>query len=141
MYILYNNDWLFFHSISNMKYYRGIIFVDPHGTYIITGKKTLVVKSKSFKSILDKNLLLIENKKALGIIQLTNFRETTRKSLSSLRKYHKITNDEIHTWWPNKHKFYLYDVVIIKKYKYPRLIEYGKGPQVFIKPENIKILL
>lgn len=122
-----------------MKYYRGIILVSPHGTLAISGKKTLTVKSKPFKSILDKNLLLIENKRALGIIQLTNFREISKSALPALKHKHRITKEEINKWWPDKRKFYIYDIIIKKKFKIPKIVKYGPGPQVFIKPENIKI--
>ena len=53
-----------------MNFYRGLIIVKPHGSWIISGEKTLLIKSIRLKNVPGKRLLLIESKYALGIINL-----------------------------------------------------------------------
>lgn len=120
--------------------FRGIILVAPHGSYIAQGKKKVVVKSKPFKSILNKRLLLLERKMALGIIKLIKFRIGDLRYFDKLRKRHMITIKERKTWWRGKRVLYFYDVVLIRLFKAPIKIKYSTGPQVFIRPENITVV-
>jgi hypothetical protein len=122
-----------------MDYYRGLIIVNPHGTYIANKSKSLIVKAKKFSSLIDKKLLLIEDKKALGYIKLSNLREINRKEFDNLRSKHLITDDERKKWWPGKKILYVYKISVIKIFKNPILVEYTNGPQVVVKPENVII--
>jgi hypothetical protein len=49
-----------------------------------------------------------------------------------------VTTAERKLWWPRKRTLYFYDVVIDRIFPKPLPIEYGTGPQVFVKPENIR---
>ena len=79
-----------------LNYYRGLIIVDPYGTYIRNRQKNMIVKSKIIKSIIEEDLLLIENKKGLGIrlgiIRLGVPKKINLKEFSKLKKYHKISS-------------------------------------------------
>jgi hypothetical protein len=119
-------------------FFRGLVLVAPHGSYIADGSKTIVVKSRPFKTILDKRLLLIERKWALGIIKLVNFREGDLVDFKRFSKKHRITDDERKRWWPDKRTLYFYDVEIVRIFRKPLKIEYGTGPQVFVRPERIR---
>lgn len=121
-------------------YYRGLIIVKPHGTFIINKEKTLIIKVKKLINLLNKNLLLIENKKALGIIMLTDIYEVNRNEFEKLRNKHLITDEERIKWWPYKRNFYAYPIKIIKIFKYPIDIDYPQGPQISVTKENVKII-
>jgi hypothetical protein len=114
-----------------------MILVKPHGAYIAAGKKTVVVKSRAFRAVIDKPLLLVERKMALGLVRLTNFREGDLGTFTRLQRRHMVTTAERKLWWPRKRTLYFYDVVIDRIFSKPLPIEYGTGPQVFVKPENI----
>lgn len=121
-------------------YYRGLIIVYPHGHYIADGSKTLIIKSKKFESILNKPLLLIQQKEALGIIYLGNIKEITLVEFKKEKKQHQITEEERLKWWPDKKIFYEYNIE--KKYIFaaPVLIRYPQGPQIVVKPYNVKAI-
>src|SRR5437868_12655532 len=118
--------------------YRGIIIVEPHGTYIYDGSKTMIIKSLKLHDISHKPLLLIQNKEALGIIYLDDYVEINLREFNKLRKFHKITEDERKLWWRDKVRLYKYNIIKIKLFDIPIPIAYPKGPQVLIKPENIQ---
>lgn len=118
----------------------GFIIVHPHGTYIANGSKKIIIKSKRFLSILNRPLLLIENKKSLGIIYIKEINEINLKQFDQKRHLHLITTEERKKWWPNKK--ILYEYPISKKYIFvaPIPVQYKTGPQVFVKLKNIKVL-
>ena len=89
-------------SKLNFYFYRGLIIVYPHGSLIINGSKTLIVKSRNFYTLVNKKLLLIEDKLALGYIILTDIYEINTNYFNKLRRYHLITNKEKNKWWPYK---------------------------------------
>lgn len=120
-----------------MRFYRGLIIVKPHGSWIISGEKPLLVKSIRLKHVPGKLLLLIESKRALGIIKLGEPRPITLKQFRRLRSKHKITEKERLKWWKGR-KLYAYDIKIIKKFKKPRKINYPQGPQVVVRPKLIR---
>ena len=123
-----------------VKFYRGIIIVKPHGSLIMNGKKKLIIKSIKLTSAINKPLLLIQNKEALGIIKLKKAKPINLVQFSKLKNKHKITDEERKKWWKGKRTLYSYDIIIVKKYKKIKKIQYPTGPQVFVKPENIKFL-
>lgn len=121
-------------------YDRAIIIVEPHGTKIMNRTKKMIVKSKKFSSMIGKKLLLIENKLALGYIELDLIGQMNLREFKKMYKFHLISEEERIRWWRNKKVFYAYSVKILKKFRNPKKIEYPIGPQVFIKPENIKFV-
>jgi len=123
-----------------VRYYRGIILVSPHGSSVMSGIKTISLKSKRFTSILDKPLLVIEKKIALGIIKLTNMREINLRDFVRLRPQHRISDAERKKWWNGKKKLYAYDIIVVKKFAHGRPVDYPVGVQGFVLPENITFL-
>ena len=91
-------------------------------------------------SAINNPLLLIQNKEALGIIKLKKAKPINLVQFSKLKNKHKITDEERKKWWKGKRTLYSYDIIIVKKYKKIKKIQYPTGPQVFVKPENIKFL-
>ncbi|AYV83959.1 MAG: hypothetical protein Hyperionvirus14_48 [Hyperionvirus sp.] len=120
--------------------YRGIIIVYPHGGYIADGSKKVIVKSKRFGDVIGKPLLLIEGKKALGVIYLNSVREITLEEFRRRSREHRITEEERVKWWPGKRILYEYPVSIGEIFMASVPIDYGTGPQVFVKMSRIKLL-
>ncbi len=89
-----------------MDFYRGLILVSPHGTYVKEGSKTLIIKSVKLKDIDNKPLLLIENKKGLGILYLDKPKEITIDEFRKKYKKHRIKEKERLEWWKGKRKLY-----------------------------------
>lgn len=124
-----------------VKIYRGIIFAAPHGTYTVNGLKKMTIRTWYSPKVLNKPLLLVEKKKALGYIKLTRVIEIHGiREFDKLYRLHRITPTERKLWWSGYKIYYGYTIKPIKFFKQPKLIEYPTGPQVFIKPENIKFV-
>lgn len=119
-----------------MSFYRGLIIVEPHGSYIAKGTKKVIIKSINFKNIANKPLLLIQNKEALGIIYLDEPKKINLKEFDELYNKHKITEQERLKWWKGKKVLYMYKIIHKKIFKRPYKIDYKQGPQVMVKPEN-----
>jgi len=126
--------------MEHLSLYRGIILVYPHGDYIAEGKKKLVVKSKRFVDVIGKDLLLIQGKWALGVISLDSVKEISLDEFKRKRRLHKITEEERLAWWPGKRILYEYPVSVKEIFLAPVPIDYGPGPQVFIKMPQIKLV-
>jgi uncharacterized protein YecE (DUF72 family) len=122
-----------------MNYYRAIIIVYSHGNYIINKKKTMIVKSIYLHDISYKPLLLVQNKYALGIIELGDVIEINKRDFNKYFKYHLVTREECKLWWPNKNTFYLYPITHVRQF-IPFQVTYSQGPQVLITPGNIKLV-
>ncbi len=118
---------------------KGLIIVNPHGTYIKNHKKTLIIKSKKISSITNQPLLLIEDKLGLGLLQLGEPKEINLKQFTKLRKYHKITDLELNDWWPEYKTLYAYPITKLNIFKIPVILNYPQGPQITVKYENVFI--
>lgn len=123
-------------QIEQHQIFRGIILVYPHGSYIADGTKKFIIKSKHYIKCVNKPLLLIENKKALGIIVIEFMGSINLKQFNEKQNLHKISERERKEWWPGYRTLYSY-AVVHKTIFTPISVEYPPGPQAFIKPENI----
>lgn len=121
----------------NLEYERGLIIVYPYGSFIRRREKNMIVKTKRVESIIEKPLLLIEDKLGLGLIVLSQPVKINLKQFRALYKYHLITELDREKWWPSYRQLYAYDIVETKFFRYPILLDYGTGPQITVKPENI----
>ncbi len=115
----------------------GLIIVYPHGTYIKNHKKTLIIKSKKISTIVNKDLLLIEDKLGLGLLQLGEPKKITLSQFTKLRKYHKITNNELNDWWPDYETLYAYPITKLDVFKLPIILSYPQGPQITVNYNNV----
>ncbi len=111
---------------------HGLILVKPHGEMIMTGEKTLIIKRRHFGKYIGEPLYLIEGNQALGIIVLKSPKPISIKEFFDLQPRHRISESELHEWWPGAYSFYAYEFDIIEKFKEPKPIERPVGPQVFI---------
>jgi len=125
-------------DLSNI--YRGIIIVHPHGDMIVNGTKSIIVKSKKYLDCIDKKLLLIQNKQALGIIVINYIGSLDIQGFKKKFNQHRITEQERKKWWKNKRKLYQYNIDVNHIFRKPIHIDYPQGPQNFVKPENIKAM-
>lgn len=125
--------------MSNLSYYRGLIIVYPYGTLIKKRSKKLIVKSKYVSSIINKKLLLIEDKLGLGFIKLSEPKKINLNQFSKLTRQHLITEADRYTWWPNHKELYSYPITRLQIFKKPLLLDYPTGPQITVKPENISL--
>ncbi len=124
---------------NRLNFYRGLIIVDPYGTNIRNRTKKIIVKTKIFNSIIEQNLLLIENKLGLGIIKLGIPTKINLTEFIKLQKYHQIIDADRKKWWPHYEYLYAYPIIKAKFFKIPILLDYLQGPQVTVLPENINI--
>lgn len=118
---------------------KGIIIVEPHGTYIANGTKKIIIKSKKF-DIIDKPLLLIQKKEALGVIYIDSIKEINLTKFNKDKKLHLVTDQERKKWWKDKKVLYEYHISKRNIFVAPVPIAYKQGPQVFININNIKPL-
>src|SRR5947207_7395224 len=94
-------------------FYRAVIFEAPHADYVLQGIKHMNVRAKHFTTVIGKDLLMVQDKKALGIIRLTKaIPVTSVKQFRRLYPVHKVTKEERKKWWdtvPTKrHPWYGY---------------------------------
>jgi len=120
--------------------YRGIIIVYPHGDYLVEGIKKVIIKSKKYMDCINKPLLLIQDKKALGVIMIDYVDSIDLQEFDKKFKLHRITEEERKKWWKNKKILYEYDVTYIHIFRNPIHINYLQGAQTFIKPANITMM-
>lgn len=115
----------------------GLIITYPYGTYIKNKKKNIIVKSKKFNTISNCKMLLIEDKVGLGIIILDDPYQINLNQFKKLYPDHLITDSDRKTWWPNYKILYVYNIINIKIFTKPILLDYKSGPQVTIYMHNI----
>jgi len=94
---------------------------------------------KKISSITNHDLLLIENKTGLGIIQLAAPYTINLQEFKKLYPKHLITETDRMTWWPSYYTLYAYKITTFKKFSKPILLNYPTGPQITVKRENIKL--
>jgi len=116
----------------------GKILVKPHGTLIWQRKKKAIVSSRLFKKYIGIPVYLIEEDKALGIIELKEGRKIDLKEFKKLRKFHKISDSEYRKWWKGKKTLYYYPIELISKFDPPKEIIRPKGAQVWLEGVTFK---
>lgn len=116
---------------------RGFVVVAPHGEWIADGSKTHLVKSKRYK-MAGEPLLVIQRKKALAVIVPGEPEEISLAEFKRRRGHHLVSEKERKSWWRNKSKFYYYPIQSVRRLRTPVPVEYPQGPQVFVRPENVR---
>ena len=119
------------------RFSRALVVVSPHGDLIAEGTKTALVKSRRYY-MEDENLLVVQSKRALGVIKLAPPQVITLAGFRRARGRHLVSEDERRLWWPRKATFYLYNILEFHPLHAPVAVEYPRGPQVFVRSENIK---
>jgi len=111
----------------------GIYLVPPHGEMIYKGRKTAIVKVKPDQRLPETFSVLVSGKHAFGFIRAKESREITVAEFQRLKKYHRITEDERNSWWPNKEKFQYYEIRDFLPFEKPHPVEVVHGIQTRIK--------
>ncbi|MHA1226259.1 MAG: ATP-dependent DNA ligase [Candidatus Hodarchaeales archaeon] len=116
----------------------GKILVKPHGTLIWKGKKKAIVSSRKFTKYIGIPVYLIEDNKALGIIEIKEGRKINLRKFKELRKFHQISEDERKRWWSKEKFLYYYPIELISKFDPPKEILRPKGAQVWLENVTFK---
>lgn len=119
-------------------FYRGLILVEPYGELVLHRSKRIIVKSRIFSTIINKRLLVIQNKIGLCFIELEEPYEINIDKFKKMYKLHKIPENDRISWWEKYKELYVYNITFLTKLKKPILLNYKQGPQVAILPENIE---
>lgn len=117
----------------------GMYIVEPHAKWIFSGKKTLIVKSRKFKGIVDKPMLLCGRDKIYGVIIVRNIIEDF--SFEKTRRHHQVSPGNARSWWfkrgPQKLYAYLFEF-----HPFPEPVSYDgppKGVQTFIAAGKVPV--
>ena len=117
---------------------RVLVVVAPHGGYITSGRKRALIKSRHYR-MSGQRLLVVEKKRALGVLVLGPPRPVTLAGFRRARPLHLVTEEERRRWWARKTHFWLYPVVSRRRLRAPIPVDYPQGPQVFVRPENLTV--
>jgi len=104
----------------------------------MSGQKTALVKSRRYR-MEDETLLVVQRKRALGVIRLKAPTEISLSDFRRLRHRHLVTEKERKRWWPRKTVFYLYPVAYVRPLRKPIGVDYPQGPQVFVRKETLTL--
>lgn len=121
------------------RFYRGLIIVGPHGTFIRNRIKNMIVKSKNISSIVGQDLLLIENKLGLGVIRLGEPVKINIPQFKKWYKYHQISETDRKKWWGKYRILYAYPIVKSQFFRHPLMLNYTTGPQITVTPDRINL--
>jgi len=127
-------------TIAKIQPKAGLYLVAPHAEMIMTGQKTLIVKSKKFTSHINEPLYLLQDKLCFGIITLKEPYEISPEEFKKLRDKHQITDEEAfkHWGWKEDAPLYAYEFRIDEQFEPPIPVKLPKGIQVFVDAKNIK---
>ena len=112
---------------------EGAYLVSPHAKLIWEGKKNLIVKSRLFRSEINKLLYLLEDNLCYGIIKLKYPDKIDLKKFKELEKVHLISEEERKKWWPNKEILFAYKFDKVTMFENPKKVEIPRGVQTFVK--------
>ena len=109
-----------------------IYLVKPHAELIYNNEKKLIIKSRKYPGMLNKNLYLLDDKLCYGIIKLTGIRKINLNDFKKLTNLHKITDRERKKWWGNKTEFYAYEFEFVERFSEPKPVKVPAGAQTYI---------
>lgn len=116
---------------------KGIYLVKPYGSLIYSGDKTHIVKKRIFTKMINIPLVLIEDKRALGIILLKEPKKINKKEFIETYDLHRIPIEDAEKWWGDFDVLFLYPLRIIKLFDSPIPVDVPKGVQTFISDVKI----
>lgn len=123
--------------LSRLAFDRVLVVVPPHGTYIASGRKKALVKSRRYY-MEDQRLLVVEQKKAIAILRVARPERITFSEFGRRRARHLVTEDERRRWWAGKRVFYFYPVSSVRRLPKPIPVNYPQGPQVFVRKARLR---
>ena len=111
----------------------GIYLVEPHGQLIFNKKKRAIVKSRAFRNVINKDLILVSGKYAYGYIRLQSPKAIDIKEFEALKNVHRISDAERIKWWGKAKKLYLYKIKAFYPFERRRRVRVPAGVQTFIR--------
>jgi len=116
-----------------------IYLVEPHGEMIWTGKKRMVLKTQRYEDHEDQPLLLVEDGKAYGIIELFDPSEIGWEAFEALRHRHQVSREEAEKWgWMKYKTLWAYFVRMIDRFQEPLQVQVPRGVQTFVRVSNLQ---
>lgn len=116
------------------KYFNlpGLYLVEPHASWVSTGKKVLLVKARKYE--IENKPFLLCGKKVYGVIIVRDIVE--KFDFKATQKYHLVSEKEAMKWWKNQ-PLYLY---MFEFYPFEHSLDYERpaGVQTFLKEVKIK---
>ena len=125
------NKNIIFQNLVEVK--EGMTFSSQHGKKIWEGKKNLIVKSKLYRSAVNKLLYLIEDDTCYGLIKIKYPEKINIKDFGSMENSHTITEEERNKWWPNKEILFAYEFDKINMFDIPKKIKIEGDLDIFVK--------
>ncbi len=123
--------------LTKLAFDRVLVVVPPHGTYIASGRKKALVKSRRYY-MEDQRLLVVEQKKAIAILRVARPEKITYSEFKKRHARHLVSEDERQRWWSGKRIFYFYPVSSVRKLPKPIPVNYPQGPQVFVRKAKLR---
>ncbi len=111
---------------------QGIYLVSPHGSLVISGEKTHIVKKRLFGGMINRPLVLVEDKVALGIIELGEPEKIDKNEFIRTYNKHRVSEEEAEKWWGSFRYLYLYPVKVLFKFEEPIEVDVPRGVQTFV---------
>lgn len=115
---------------------RGLYLIPPHGTWIHTGRKKAVLKSRPYRMAYEP-LVLVEGKLALGIVVLSEPEVLSPEEAALTEALHRVSAEERARWWPGASQLYLYRVAAYHPFPRPLPVEVPKGVQTFLSEVDV----
>lgn len=123
--------------LSRLAFDRVLVVVPPHGTYIASGQKRALVKSRQYR-MEDQKLLVVEQKKAIAVLRVARPERITLPEFKRRRARHLVSEDERRRWWAGKRLFYFYRISSVRRLPKPVPVDYPQGPQVFVRKARLR---
>ena len=87
---------------------KGMFVRNSHSKMIMDKKKTMIVKNSLDSSVLNKELLLVDNNFAHGVVKVTNIKALSPREFKILYPEHQLSMDDSTDFWNNKTPLYGY---------------------------------
>ncbi|MEM4531538.1 MAG: MBL fold metallo-hydrolase [Thermofilaceae archaeon] len=110
---------------------RGLYLVPPHGSWLISGEKKAVLKSRPFQ-MANEWLAIIEDQILLGVAKFSEPIKVPRAKVKEFYPLHRVSEEEIESWWPDAETLYMYMVTDVLAYPAPIQFDTPPGVQTFI---------
>lgn len=109
----------------------GLYLMAPHGLWLVTGYKRLLIKSRSFQ--LGRPLVVVSGRAALGLASFDEPKAISLTEFRRLRDQHRISEQERRAWWPKAEILYAYEPRQIARLPKPQAVALPQGVQTLIR--------
>jgi site-specific DNA-adenine methylase/ADP-ribose pyrophosphatase YjhB (NUDIX family) len=103
----------------------GIYLIKPHGLWLATGYKTMVMKSVRLTG-LDRPHIIVSEGQAWGAVKLAEPKLISADDFEKLEPQHRISDDERRRWWPEAGVLFAYGVLSAERMERPTKVKVPK---------------